>query len=143
MCLLFDFQYKQICLLLFYSICKYIWVNKSLKSKFHRDGLMRGIIESVHLKFHGYFFSSNGMLHKSQNEVASQLLKISWGSISLTQSEQNNIDVTQMQLDTMHDLRSIFILKTMNYKIMYQFRIRGTASLFKSAPTSTRNTKNV
>lgn len=41
--------------------------------KFYRDGLMRGIIKCVQLKFHGYFCSTDRMLHKSQNEVASQL----------------------------------------------------------------------
>jgi len=34
---------------------------------------MRGIIKCVQLKFHGYFCSTDRMLHKSQNEVASQL----------------------------------------------------------------------
>lgn len=41
--------------------------------KFYRDGLMRGVIKCVQLKFHGYFCSTDRMLHKSQNEVASQL----------------------------------------------------------------------
>ena len=41
-----------------------------------------------------------------------------WGFISLTQTQENNTDVTHFELDTMHDLMAIFVLKTMNYKII-------------------------
>lgn len=69
-------------LLLLYAYCSCCKLSKMCQSsltcsvilfKFYRDGLMRGVIKCVQLKFHGYFCSTDRMLHKSQNEVASQL----------------------------------------------------------------------
>lgn len=39
--------------------------------------------------------------------------------------------------------RDVWRNRNSSGEVIYQFRIRGTASLFKSGPTSTRNTKNV